>query len=727
MPNAFLKLRPAKTEEITPSAQIGFLSSFLNIGKRSMWEQLAWKPGKKLSLEIASIDQKTRFYMVPPDDLQGYFVSQVLSQYPKTLIDEEKIDPLETVLQNPDKALVVLKQAYSYVFPVKTFAQPNEIPPLSAVLGFFAKINEGENAYMQMVLEIPNQSSIQGKIRANLTVKDAEGNETNNPYHAIIQKKLSSPMILAQIRLLFTSQQSASVVDRVAELAGSYGVYTMAEANSIVYSRPSGWQLKGIMNKMKERSFYYFQPTLVLNLEEAASLWHLPDTTLANIKSINWGKTLLSEAPDNLPVAELLKTDEEKREINFFGKTEWRNHDAIFGIKREDRRKHVYIIGKTGAGKSTLIANMAINDIRNGEGVAVIDPHGDLCEMILDYIPKRRVNDVIYLDPTLHEDRNFSLNLFDSEGAAHTDVVASGIISVFYKLYYNSWGPRLEYILRNSILTLLYHGEATFADIIKLLTNKRYRNEVVDRIVDRDPVLKEFWLGEFEMMNDRLRTEAISPILNKVGQFLSSQRIRQIVGSRHSTFSLADVMNQKKILLLNLSQGKLGEDTTALLGAMFITKMQLTAMARVNMPQDQRPDFYLYVDEFQNFATHSFIKILSEARKYRLNLILANQYIGQVDEEIQKAVFGNVGTLMTFVIGAADAALFEKEFGGKFTADDLVALGKYETLMKMTIDGLTTEPFVSKTLPLPSVINENKEKILRMGMERYYKKVMPNS
>lgn len=718
-----LKLRPAKTEEVTPEAQVGLLSSFLNIGKRSLSDALIFKPHRRLSLEIGSFEQKTSFYLSPPPELSGYFNSQLLSQYPKTLVETIKEDPLEKILGQYPTATGFLNLAHSFVFPLKSFREPQELPPLSAVLGFFAKIGEEEAAWYQLVLTVSNQDKIQRQIRNNLKTTNDEGQEVGSEYQGIIQKKLNTPLVKAQIRLVFGAKSLSHARERLAEMGGSFGIYTLSEANSLTFKTTGKLQAKGFNEALVNRSLYRWQPTLNLNLDETASLWHLPDKALEKIKLVDWGKTLLSEAPDNLPVAEIYTDDQEKRQVNFFAQTDWRNHQAIFGLKREDRRKHVYIIGKTGSGKTTLIANKAINDIRNGEGVAVIDPHGDMCQMIMDYIPKRRVNDVIYLDPTLSADQAFSLNLFDDQGAAHTDVVASGIVSVFYKLYHHSWGPRLEYILRNSILSLLYYGEATFADIPLLLTNRDFRAKVVNSLESKDPVLTHFWRDEFEQMNDRLRVEAISPILNKVGQFLSSQRIRQIVGVKRSTFSLEEVMNHKKILLINLSQGKLGEDTTALLGAMFITKMQLTAMGRVGVSQEDRPDFYLYVDEFQNFATHSFIKILSEARKYRLNLILANQYIGQVDEDIQKAIFGNVGTLISFVVGAADSSHLEREFGGIFTSEDLVALGKYEILLKMTIDELTADPFLAKTLPLPSVRNDNREKILKLNLEKYYKKV----
>ncbi|MFA6005782.1 MAG: type IV secretion system DNA-binding domain-containing protein [Patescibacteria group bacterium] len=724
MNSTFLLLRPAKTEEISPSAQVGLISSFLNIGKRSLVDSLLLKPHKYLSFEIANFEQKTRFYLYPPEELKGYFVSQVLSHYPKTLVTDEKTDPLYAVVKGKTSSVASLQLVHTYHYPFKTYKQFTDMPPLTALLGFLSRLKDNEAAFIQFLLRVPgSQTAEQQKLRSAMKVAGSEGKEEANPFSKLIQEKLTAPLVQCQLRLVFSTSQKEETRSRLAELAGSFGIYTLSEGNSFKFQVANGMTKRPLFNKIAERKFYFMEPKTLLNLDEVSSLWHLPDKKFEKIKAIHWGKTYLSEAPDNLPVAEEMKTDEEKKEVNFFAKTEWHNHDAIFGLSREDRTKHVYVIGKTGAGKSTLIANMAINDIRNGEGVAVIDPHGDLSEMILEYIPKRRMQDVVYLDPTLDDGRAFALNLFDKEAAEHTDVIASGIVSVFYKLYHDSWGPRLEYILRNTILTMLYYGDGTFADIPRLLSQPKFRAQVVAKIALKDTILAEFWNNEYEKMTEKLRIEAISPIQNKVGQFLSSLRIRHIVSSQHSTFSLDDIMNNGKILILNLSQGKLGEDTTALLGAMFITKMQLTAMRRVGMNKDKRKDFYLYVDEFQNFATGSFIKILSEARKYRLNLVLANQYIGQVEEDIQKAIFGNIGTMITFVIGASDAELIQHEFGGKFTANDLVALGKFQTLLKMSIGGLTSDPFFANTLPLPKVINANKDKIIRLSLEKYYRKI----
>jgi hypothetical protein len=303
----------------------------------------------------------------------------------------------------------------------------------------------------------------------------------------------------------------------------------------------------------------------------------------------------------------------------------------------------------------------------------------------------------------------------------YRELSASGIVSIFYKLYHYSWGPRLEYILRNTILTLLHIPDSTLLQVPELLTNDRYREKVLEKLDDR--VLKNFWLNEFAKMSPQMRTEATSPILNKVGQFLSSQTIRNIVGSPTSTIDLEEMMNEGKIVIVNLSQGKLGEDASALLGAMIITKMQLAAMNRVYVGEEERRDFYLFVDEFQNFATQSFIKILSEARKYRLNLTLANQYIGQIDEDVQKAIFGNAGSMVTFSVGATDARLLSREFGEKYEESELVGLGNFQIVLKLSIDNHTSNPFSAVTLPLPRSRNQNREKVIRSSRQRYAKKI----
>jgi type IV secretory pathway VirB4 component len=456
----------------------------------------------------------------------------------------------------------------------------------------------------------------------------------------------------------------------------------------------------------------------ILAVSELATLWHLPGINI-KIPNIAWGRAVLTEAPENLP-ASINLTDEQKQAINFFARTEFKNKLVTFGIKQKDRRRHIYVIGKTGTGKTTLIANMAIDDLKKKKGLAVIDPHGDLSEILLNYIPSHRINDVVYLDPA-DKEHPFSINVLEVKDPAQAELAASGIVSIFYKLYSYSWGPRLEHILRNTLLTLAQIPNSTLVDVIQILTNKNFRRKALEKL--DDPTSKRFWLEEFEKMPDRFQQEAISPILNKVGQFVSSPLIRGLIGRPKSTIDLEEIMNQGKILIINLSQGRLGEDNSALLGAMIITKIQLAAMSRVNIPEEKRRDFYLYVDEFQNFATDSFIKILSEARKYRLNLCLANQYMAQLDEGVQKAILGNAGSLISFLVGAEDAQILEKEFGGIYTANDLVGLSNFQTIIKLAIDNLTSRPFFAYTLPLPKSTNLNRPKVIRVSRERYsYKK-----
>lgn len=407
-----------------------------------------------------------------------------------------------------------------------------------------------------------------------------------------------------------------------------------------------------------------------------------------------------------------------QNDITFFAKTNFRNQERVFGIKTDDRRRHVYVIGKTGMGKTNLLENLAIQDIQKGHGIAFIDPHGDSAEKLIKAIPADRINDVIYFNPA---DQAFPIafNVMEKVDPEYRHLVASGLVGVFKKIWADSWGPRLEYILRNAILGLLEYPGSTLLGVTRILVDKSYRERVVTKITD--PVVRSFWRDEFTQWNERVLQEVISPIQNKVGQFLSSSLIRNIVGQTISTFDVREAMDNRKILIMNLAKGRIGEDNSALLGAMMITKVQLAAMARVDVPEEERPDFYLYVDEFQNFATESFANILSEARKYHLNLILANQYVTQIDERVRDAIFGNAGSIISFRVGATDAEFLEKEFEPAFTANDIVNLPKYHVYLKLMIDGIAGDAFSAETLPpikLDATVG-NEEKIIRSSRERY--------
>lgn len=406
--------------------------------------------------------------------------------------------------------------------------------------------------------------------------------------------------------------------------------------------------------------------------------------------------------------------------MNVFAETNYRGQRRRFGIKLDDRRRHMYLVGKTGMGKSTVMERMIVNDMVAGHGIALVDPHGDLVEKMLDFVPSNRVNDIVYINPSDYE-YPIGFNVLETVDVTQRHLVASGLMGVFTKIWEGVWSARMEYILNNTILALLEYPGSTMLGIARMLVDPRYRTRVLTKV--SDPIVKGFWVDEFANYNDKFRNEAVAPIQNKVGQFLSSAIIRNIVGQPKSTIDLRDIMDSKKILLLNLAKGRIGEDNSSLLGAMMITRLQLAAMSRVDTPETQRSDFFLYVDEFQNFATESFAGILSEARKYRLDLIIAHQYIEQLSEEVAPAVFGNVGTIMAFRVGGEDAEFLEKEFEPTFMQTDLVNLPKYEVYLKLMIDGVASEPFSATTLP-PFELQptNNREKVIAASRERYAQK-----
>ncbi|KKQ77683.1 MAG: hypothetical protein UT00_C0007G0015 [Parcubacteria group bacterium GW2011_GWA1_38_7] len=385
--------------------------------------------------------------------------------------------------------------------------------------------------------------------------------------------------------------------------------------------------------------------------------------------------------------------------ITYFAETDARNKRVKFGIKDEDRLRHVYSIGKTGMGKSTMLENMAIQDIQNGEGMAFLDPHGKTADLLLDYIPEHRVKDVIYFAPF---DTEFpvSFNVMEDVGPERRHLVVSGLMSAFEKIWEDQWSSRMAYILQNTLAALLEYPGATMLGINRMLTDKVYRNKVVDNVTD--PTTRSFWVDEFAKYTDKYAAEATPAIQNKVGQFVSNPLIRNIIGQPKSSFDVRKIMDEKKILIVNLSKGLVGEGNANLLGSMLVTKIYLAAMSRADVdPKELKklPNFYLYVDEFQSFANKSFADILSESRKYKLGLNITHQYIEQMAEEVKAAVFGNVGTMVAFRVGSFDAEILEKEFAPVFTMEDIVNLGLYQVYLKLMIDQVASQPFSATTLP----------------------------
>ena len=418
---------------------------------------------------------------------------------------------------------------------------------------------------------------------------------------------------------------------------------------------------------------------------------------------------------------ELLELPKNK-EITYIGYTTYRDKNNLFGIKRKDRRQHVYILGKSGTGKSVLMFNMVIQNIQNGDGVCVVDPHGELVEGILSAIPPHRMKDIIYFNPA-DPDYHIGFNVLELVDSKYKHLVASGLMGIFTKIWANAWSARMEYILNNAILALLDTPGTTMLGIPRMLVDKDYRQKIISNL--KDPVIKAFWIHEYEAWQDKFRNEAIAPIQNKVGQFLSTSIIRNVVGQSKSTINVFDIMNEGKIFLVNVSKGRIGEDNSSLLGGMIITKIQLAAMERVRIPESERKDFYLYVDEFQNFVTDAFASILSEARKYRLNLTVAHQYTAQLisdkNSSVRDSIFGNIGTMIVFRVGADDAEFLEKEFEPEFTPQDIVNLPNFKIYLKLMIDGVTSRPFSAKTIP-PMIKAGNKkveEEVIKSSRDLY--------
>ncbi len=509
-------------------------------------------------------------------------------------------------------------------------------------------------------------------------------------------------------RIILASLWKTSHITR--ELASSLNIFSQPNGGRLLVDRPK-------IQLYRDTTRAYSKYRNILSVTELAGLVHLP-TIYVKTPGVNWVTTRRFEPPHNLPPAQEPNTP--------IGLSNFRGSTEAFGIQPIDRARHVYIIWKTGMGKSTLLENMLYSDILSGRGIALIDPHGDLADTILANIPKSRTNDIVLFDPS---DTEFPIafNMLDNPNPELRPIVASGLVSIFKKMFAESWGPRLEYILRNTILTLLLIPETTLVSIPLILTHESYRRKVVSKITD--PILIQFWTQEFEKMAPAQMSEAINPILNKVGQFLSSPILRNILWQPKNPFSLRWIMDNGKIFIVNLSKWKIGEDASALLGAMMVTKFQIEAMTRADTPEAQRRDFGLYVDEFQNFATDSFATILSEARKYKLSLTMANQYIAQMPETVQGAVFWNVGSLISFQVWHDDATKFSEVFGGEdiITPQDLTNLRKYDIYTKLLIDGMPSPVFSATTYaPLHSRMDippqQSRDVLLKVSREKYTKK-----
>lgn len=723
MPMIVSSLKVPRESENTPEQTAQLLTSLARSTKLpGMLGRLTGNEPQVISLEVALVQGQILFSVVHPVSLTSFIHSQFLATYPDVIISQ--VPDYLSSWQATLPAVSLQKLQFASYFPLRDYADYKEVDPMLPMLGVLSKAGEQDHILIQFLIT-PGAAKIQKQAYAYLHPSSKMGSD-GKPIKEIppegkklIEDKLSQPLVGVSIRF------AASRPDLLNDLQGAISVLNRPDGNSLVPNGLFPWQKSKLWDCIKYRlpfSGLNVRQT-TLNVMELSSLWHLPGV-YTKIPNVAWAtSSSFSEAPENLPVHSKLENDDSNFNINFFAKTNFKNEERIFGLQLEDRLRHFYILGKSGTGKSTLLENMAIDDFKKGRGVAFIDAHGDSAENLLNYIPKNRINDVVYFNPS---DREYpvNINILETTSPDQAELVTSGIVAIFHKLYGHSWGPRLEYILRNTVLTLTQIPGSTLPDVVRVLTDEKFRKSLYPKISNKQLLL--FWQNEFDRLEEKSRLEYVSPILNKVGQFVNSPLIHNLISHPKSTVSVEDVLNSGKILIANLSQGKLGEDNAALLGAMFITKVQLAAMSRVDIPKEDRKDFFLYVDEFQNFATESFIKILSEARKYRLGLILANQYIAQIPEDIQMAIFGNAGTIACFVVGAQDAEVMEKVFGGKFSKDALVSLQKHQIVLKMLISNTISLPFLATTLPPLKSTNQGKDKVIAISRERWARKVKTN-
>lgn len=701
-----------------------------------------------ISLEIVAINQRIRFFIWTPKHLQSFVEGQIYAQYPTAQIFEQTEDYAERQLHQTVVYTTELTLSDNETLPIKTFPS-FEVDPLAAITATLAKLDkEDEEMWIQIMARPISDdwhkrgAKVVARIRGGRGLfsggagvgtlsyatqifgalakppdsagsgegaKEKELSERDKSRISAIETKSTKLGYQVKIRLLYAGHDQHTARLRMQALVGAFKQFNTTNLNGFE-ARSSAFNRD---RQLEYQTRFFIDNGYILNIEELASLFHLPHTSVET-PNILWATTKTAEPPPNIPVA----IGGSEPEISLFGVTNFRGDNTIFGTWRADRGRHIYLLGQTGTGKSGALELLTLSDIYYNQGFAVIDPHGDYAQHVLSFIPPRRIDDVVYFNPadTAYPIGFNPLEITDLSLKGH---VSSELVGVLKRLFAESWGPRLEYILRYTLLALLDYPNSTMLDVTRMLTDKKFREGVVNYI--DDPVVRNFWVTEFAAWNDKFANEAVAPVLNKVGAFTANPMVRNIIGQPKSTFNIRRIMDQGKILIVNLSRGLMGEDNAGILGAMMVTKIQLAAMGRADMPQEQRRPFYLYVDEFQNFATDSFATILSEARKYGLNLTVANQYISQMSEPVRDAVFGNVGTIVCFRISPDDAPFLQKYFEPQFEAGDLIQQHSRFFVITMMINDEKAPPFSAKTLNLPQTPTDSSTQIIELSRQRYAK------
>jgi hypothetical protein len=687
------------------------------------------------SLEIvADKDKLVTFYAAVPRRLQQYFEQQIHAQYEAAEITEVEdyniFEPQGVILGSQ------LHLERSYIFPIQTYDKM-ESDPLNAITNVMSKFEQQEGAAIQFVIRPAGlhwhhlpvrvaRTMKQGKtveqayheVTANFLVKvvrefaralTKRGNQndrgidhqTEREYRLSpmeeevvksIEEKTAKTGFEVNLRVIVSAPTKDVALFKLENMVNAFSQYAIYQyGNRFVATKPS--DKEKLVSDFIYRHFHH-KHAFILNTKEMASLWHLPLPT-TETPNIRWLMARKAPPPPNMP-----------KEGVILGRVKYRGQETMVRLKRADRRRHMYIIGKSGSGKSVLMTQMAIQDIQNGEGIAVIDPHGELIEDILPHIPKERADDVVIFNPA-DIDRPVGLNMMEYESDEQRDFAVGEMIAIFYKMFGEEMiGPMFEHYMRNAMLALMEDKEAgaTLLEVPRMFTDETFRKNKLKHV--KNMIVRNFWEGEFEQsQSGQQAADMLSYLISKIGRFLTNDMMRNIIGQTHSAFNLREVMDNQKILLVNLSKGTIGEVNSSLLGFIMVSKIQMAAMSRANMPKEQRKDFYLYVDEFQNFTTDSIATILSEARKYLLDLVLAHQYVGQLvknnDTKIRDAVFGNVGTMAAFRVGVDDTEVLAKEFAPVFDENDIINVEQFTANIKLLIDNTASRPFNMNTILPP--------------------------
>lgn len=703
-----------------------------------------------ISFEIAAKNSRIYFYVWTPVHLKDFVVGQIYAQYPDVRIAEGVEDYARTEIGEREAHTTELKLNGNEAMPIRTF-ESFEVDPLAGITAVMSNLNPDEEIWIQ-VLARPIEDNWQDKSKAYAEeVKsgkakpfgdellkqfieipvfilgnffsalfappeepkkdDKKGGKDEVPAGkkaviSAVEEKATKLGYQVKIRTTYLGKDPILARSRKQALMGGFKQYNTLNLNGFT----AGSTQEGSEGVTEYRARLFADDGFTLNTGELASVYHLPHESVQT-PNMAWTTVKASEPPANLPTA----AANAPADISLFGLTNFRGHKEKFGLKRRDRGRHLYIIGQTGTGKSKLLNLLTLSDIYHDQGFAIVDPHGDFATDMLQFIPEHRLKDVIYFNPT---DRDFPIafNPLEVTDPIMKNNISSEMIGVLKRMF-DSWGPRLEYILRYTILALLDYPDSTLLGITRMLTEKDFRKKVIREI--QDPVVKNFWVNEFASWNDKFANEAVAPVLNKVGAFTANPLIRNIIGQPKSGMDLRKIMDDGKILIVNLSRGQIGEDNAAILGAMMVTKIQLAAMGRANVPLAERRPFYLYVDEFQNFATDSFAVILSEARKYGLNLTVANQYVSQMPDTVRDAVFGNVGSVISFRVGPEDSSILAKNFEPIFEAPDLVKLNNQHIVLSLSVDGEKVIPFSATTLRFPDPEQDITQKIVELTRSRF--------